>query len=123
VATILMIFLRINCPNFSGLVWGATPNFQLIWRPPCHTASGDTDHEMVGSGHRKWTRGDLWLVAFRTNMQGLVADYRHCRGTIPPGPPQRLLIYHKTYLLTSSFPPFWNSLTGASLWLTLEELS
>ena len=30
-ATILMIFLRINCPNFIG---AAIPNFRLVWRPP-----------------------------------------------------------------------------------------
>jgi len=25
-----MIFLRTNCPNFIGLVWGAIPKFRLV---------------------------------------------------------------------------------------------
>jgi len=29
-----MIFLKINCPNFSRLVWRRQPNFRLVWRPP-----------------------------------------------------------------------------------------
>jgi len=34
-ATILMIFLKINCPNFSRLVWRRHTKFQIgIWRPP-----------------------------------------------------------------------------------------
>jgi len=46
-----MIFLRINCPDFIGLVWrgiaAAIPNFRLAWQPPylqycfwCHCLQG-----------------------------------------------------------------------------------
>jgi len=40
VATILMSFLRINCPNVIGLVW--RPSYLQ-----CHTASGATGNETM----------------------------------------------------------------------------
>jgi len=68
-----MIFLKINCPNFIGLVWRRHTKFQVGFMaaaiPACHTASGATGYSVASFV------GNLLFSAFANFMR----EYRRPR--------------------------------------------